>query len=425
MTAAGPVPVGLPARQVAAVVVGNALAFYDFLTYSFFAVQIGRTFFPAHSSYSTLFLSELLFGVGFFTRPLGAIVVGILGDRIGRRPTMVFSFALMGLAIVGLALTPSYRAIGIAAPILAVCFRLLQGFALGGEVGPATAFLLEAAPPYRRGFYTSLQFATQDFAVLCAGIAGFVLANALDARALDDWGWRVAFLIGAAVVPFGLVVRRSLPETLERAEPRSYSFAGLRPYLRVAALGFVLLASMTITYYVIAYLTTYATSTLNMSLNIAFGATVVAGLCGVVFDVTSGALSDRYGRKPFMVGAGFLLVVSVYPAFFAIAFYRNAAALWGATAVIAICQSFFAPPILIGLTEALPRRIRSGGLAIVYALAVSGAGFATQAVVTRLIEVTKNPLAPAWLLSATIGIGFVAALLTRETAPAKTGIVIP
>jgi MFS transporter, MHS family, citrate/tricarballylate:H+ symporter len=388
-------------------------------------VQIGHTFFPAHGGYSTLFLAELVFGAGFVTRPLGAFVIGILGDRVGRKPAMVFSFALMGAAIVGLALTPSYRAIGMAAPILAVSFRLVQGFALGGEVGPATAFLLEAAPPQRRGFYTAMQFATQDFAVLCAGIAGFALANLLDAQALEDWGWRAAFLIGAAVVPFGLIVRRNLPETLNRAEVKNYSLAGVRPYWHVAVLGFVMLASMTITYYVIAYLTTYATATLHMAPNIAFGATVVAGLCGVVFDLASGALSDKFGRKPFMVGAGFLLVVTIYPAFYAIAHFRTAAVLWSATAVIAILQSFFAPPILIGLTEALPRPIRSGGLAVIYALAITSVGGATQAVATRLIEVTGNPLAPALVLSGTIAIGFVATLLTRETAPVKTGIVTP
>lgn len=162
-----------------------------------------------------------------------------------------------------------------------------------------------------------------------------------------------------------------------------------------------------------------------MASSIAFGATVVAGLCGVVFDLASGAISDRIGRKPFMVGAGFLLVFTVYPAFYAIAHFRTAGALWGATAVIATLQSFFAPPILVGLTESLPRHIRSGVLAIVYATAVTSVGAATQAVVTRLIEVTKDPLSPAWLLTGTIAIGFVSALMMRETAPAKTGIVTP
>src|SRR5580700_1163578 len=187
-------PRALPIRQLAAVVAGNALQFYDFLTYSFFSIQIGHTFFPQQSGDTRLLLAVLVFGVGFLTRPLGAFVIGRWGDRVGRKPAMVLSFALMGIAITGLALTPSYTAIGMAAPILFVFFRLVQGFALGGEVGPTTAYLLEAAPPLKRGFYASLQFGTQDLSVLFAGIVGYVLANTLSPAALGDWGWRIAFL---------------------------------------------------------------------------------------------------------------------------------------------------------------------------------------------------------------------------------------
>lgn len=161
-------PSALSRRQIAAVVAGNGLEFYDFLTYSFFAAQIGAALFPG-SSDSKLLLSLATFGVGFVTRPLGGVVIGRIADRKGRKPAMILSFALMGVAIVGLALTLSYAAIGMAAPELAVLFRMAQGFALGGEVGPNTAFLLEAAPPGRRALYVSLQYATQGVAVLASG----------------------------------------------------------------------------------------------------------------------------------------------------------------------------------------------------------------------------------------------------------------
>jgi MHS family citrate/tricarballylate:H+ symporter-like MFS transporter len=160
----------IPARQVAAVVIGNALEFYDFLTYAFFAVYIGRAFFPSDVPTASLLASLATFGAGFVTRPVGSLVIGRMGDRAGRRPAMVLSFSLMGLAIVGLALTPPQASIGVAAPILVIFFRMLQGFALGGEVGPTTAFLLEAAPPERRGFYAAFQSWTQDLSVLCAGL---------------------------------------------------------------------------------------------------------------------------------------------------------------------------------------------------------------------------------------------------------------
>src|SRR5580658_987771 len=204
----------LPLRKVVAVGIGNALEFYDFLTFSFFAIQIGHSFFPQSQTSHGLLYSLATFGVGFLTRPLGGVVIGMYGDRVGRKPAMVLSFGLMGASILGLALTPSYAQIGIAAPILLVIFRLVQGFALGGEVGPTTAYLIEAAPPHRRGLYVSLQLMTQDLAVLAAGLAGFVLTTWLTPAALDAWGWRIAFLVGASIVPLGLRMRRNLPDTL-------------------------------------------------------------------------------------------------------------------------------------------------------------------------------------------------------------------
>src|SRR3954466_2889327 len=193
----------LPVRQVLAVVAGNAIEFYDFVTYAFFAAQIGRTFFPSDSPGASLLASLATFGVGFLTRPLGALVIGRYADRAGRKPAMLLSFWLMGIAVVGLPLVPSYASIGVTAPSLVIAFRLLQGFALGGEVGPNTAFLMEAAPPQRRGFYVSMQATSADFAVLVAGLVGVALASFLDSAQLDAWGWRAALLPGAIIVPFG------------------------------------------------------------------------------------------------------------------------------------------------------------------------------------------------------------------------------
>src|SRR6185369_9668213 len=151
-------------------------------------VYISRTFFPSGNPSAALLATLATFGAGFLTRPIGAIVIGGMGDRVGRKPAMLFSFTLMGVAIIGLALTPSYASIGPFAPALVLLFRLVQGFALGGEVGPTTAYMAEAAPPHRRGFYASFQATTQDFAVLCAGLVGFALANELTPMQLQDWG---------------------------------------------------------------------------------------------------------------------------------------------------------------------------------------------------------------------------------------------
>ena len=181
----------LTKQQIAAVAAGNALEFYDFVTYSFFAVQIGRTLFPGDASQS-LILSLATFGVGFVSRPLGGLIIGRMADRRGRKPAMILSFTLMGIGVTGLALTPSYAAVGVTASVLAVLFRLIQGFGLGGEVGPNAAFLLEAAPPHRRSLYLSIHLATADAAVLVAGIVGFTLSSWMSAPLLDrknGWLW--------------------------------------------------------------------------------------------------------------------------------------------------------------------------------------------------------------------------------------------
>src|SRR5579872_4026984 len=194
--------------------IGNMLEFYDFITYSFFAIEIGRTFFPAHSAYSSLMLSLATFGAGFLTRPIGGIVLGIYSDRVGRRPAMLLSFALMGVAIIALSLTPSYAAIGLAAPVIVIAARMVQGFALGGEVGPTTAYLMEIAAPERRGLVVSWQPTSQEIAATTGALVGVILSKTMATEALDTYGWRIAFLIGAACLPFGLWMRRTLPETI-------------------------------------------------------------------------------------------------------------------------------------------------------------------------------------------------------------------
>ena len=302
-------------RHVAAVVVGNALEFYDFLTYSFFAIYIGQTFFPSSNPASSLLASLATFGAGFATRPLGGLILGMLGDRWGRKPAMFISFSLMGLGMLGVVFTPGYAAIGIAAPILLICFRLIQGFALGGEVGPTTAFLIEAPPPGMRGFYGSLQSASQYAATFVAGCVGTGLAAALDPVAMQQWGWRAAFLAGALIIPFGLMVRRSLPETMHNQADLPDTQAPKGSAWGIAALGLMLLGGGTIATYVILYLGTYAQSSLHMAPLWAFGATLCIGIGGVVGAPLGGWISDRVGRKPVMLSTLIVLALATVPAF--------------------------------------------------------------------------------------------------------------
>jgi MFS transporter, MHS family, citrate/tricarballylate:H+ symporter len=397
----------LTRAQIASVAAGNALEFYDFVTYAFFATQIGRALFPGDKS-STLLLSLATFGVGFLTRPLGGILIGRLADGRGRKPAMILSFSIMGLAMTGLALTPSYGAIGMAAPLLAVFFRLLQGFALGGEVGPNIAYLLEAAPPNRRGFYISLNFASADVAVLAAGLIGFGLSSALSAPQLQAWGWRAAFLLGAAIVPLGLVLRRTLVETLP-SSPESAP-PGSRPVLLVAAAGLLIIAGATISNYTLDYLTTYAQSTLHMAVPTAFAATVILGLVGVAGDLTGGWLSDRFGPKRVLALPWLLLIASAVPVFHILNETRTANALLASTAILTLFHILGSSPATIHFVQALPARARAGSIGIVYALAIAIFGGTTQVVETLLIRWTGNAVAPGWYMMGAVMVALAGAL---------------
>src|SRR6478735_8728364 len=185
---------GISRKAIAAAVAGNALEFYDFVIYAYFAVYIGKTFFPVGGEFGSLLVAVATFGVGFFTRPLGGVLIGAFADRAGRKPAMILTVALITVGTLGLAATHSYASIGIAAPIIVVFCRLLQGLALGGEVGPATSLLIEAAPAGRRGFYSSWQIASQGLAVAVGGVFGVTLSLLLTQEQLASWGWRVPFL---------------------------------------------------------------------------------------------------------------------------------------------------------------------------------------------------------------------------------------
>jgi MFS family permease len=383
--------------------IGNMLEFYDFITYSFFAIQIGHTFFPVHTEYGSLMLSLATFGAGFITRPIGGVVLGIYSDRIGRRPAMLLSFALMGSAILVLSLTPSYNTIGIAAPIIVIVARMAQGFALGGEVGPTTAYLLEIASVERRALVVAWQPASQEIAATAGALVGVILSETMSAEALESTGWRIAFLIGAACLPFGLWMRRSLPETIlqggvERAESANH-FTLARGHIRLIVLALMILAGGTIATYVTQYMTTFAKN-------------------GVLIG---GWLADAYGRKPVMIWPQLITLLMTYPTFLWIVQDPGPMSLLFGFGVLSLIGSIPFTAFYANFTEALPQNIRGGVFATIYAVAIASFGGTAQLVVTWLLQVSGNPLAPAWYLLLAAIVAAIAMSLMPETAPVKVG----
>ena len=399
---------------------GNALEFYDFTTYALFAVQIGHVFFPSHTAFQNLMFSLLTFAVGFVARPIGAVVLGRFGDRVGRRPAMLLSFMLMGLGILGLVLAPSYAQIGAAAPVLLVVCRLVQGFALGGEVGPTTAFLIEAAPLDRRALIGAWQSASRAVASLCGATIGLAMTQLMSAHDLESFGWRIAFGLGAVVLPFGLWMRRSLPETLHRPEaPSSVHPTARGPFshARPILLGLAMIMSFTTSTYVLLYMTTYASQTLHMAASDSFSASVANGFSGIVFALLGGYLADRFGRKPVMITARVLLLLATWPAFALMVRNHDAATLVAATGIISALSSTSVGVALVALTESLRKDVRSTGLAIVYAIGVTVFGGVAQPFITWVIKATGDPMAPAWYLMAAAAVGVAAMSFLKETRP--------
>jgi len=414
-------------RAAFAATIGNMLEFYDFITYSFFAIQIGHAFFPAQSAYGSLMLSLATFGAGFVTRPLGGIVLGIYSDRVGRRPAMLASFALMGAAILTISLTPSYSAIGVAAPVIVIAARMVQGFALGGEVGPTTAYLMEIASPERRALVVSWQPASQEIAATTGALVGVILSRTMAPEALDAYGWRIAFLIGALCLPFGLWMRATLPETISQTargadgvEPSGH-LALARRHIRVIALALMILASGTIATYVTQYMTTYAQNTLHVAPTLAFAVSVVSNGFGIGGALLGGWLADRFGRKPVMVWPQLVTLALTYPTFLWIAAAPGVLSLLVGFGLLSLISSLPFSAFYATFTEALPQEIRGGVFATAYAVAIASFGGTAQLVVTFLLHVSGDPLAPSWYLLFAAVVGLVAMALMPETAPVKLG----
>lgn len=408
-------------RAVIAATLGNGLEFYDFVTFAYFAIQIGNTFFPSVNHYLSLMGALATFGAGFLTRPLGAWLIGGYADRHGRRPAMLFSMGLMGVGILLLALTPGYASIGMAAPIIAVIARLMQGFALGGEVGSATAYMMESAQEHRRGYAISWQGASQQIAATTGAVVGLVLSHFMGAEALNSYGWRIALLLGASIVPFTLLIRNSLPETHSNAANDKAEKASILPHLRVIALGVAIIASGTIATYIFHYMATFGQNTLKLSPQVSFAGETVNNAIGLVAVLAGGALSDRIGRRGVMIAPQVLFALSIVPGFLWLTTFRDATSFLGANAILSLFSNLGYGAVYAAITESLPPAIRARTFALVYSVPVALFGGTTQLVITWLLHVTGNPMAIAWYLTAVTLVGLVAMVLMIESAPVRAG----
>lgn len=407
------------AKVIAGISLGNAMEYFDLTLYTFFAIYIGRVIFPEHDPSIQLMFSFAIYGVGYVARPFGGIILGRYADRHGRKKGINVTLMLMALGTCMIGLAPTYAAVGFWSPVAVVIGRLLQGFSAGGETGASTTLLAELAPRKQRGFYVSWQGASQGLAVAAAASLAWVLSMTMDPENLASWGWRIPFIAGVLIVPIGFYLRKNLEETATQIHspksPEAKAQATLLSKWREALVGLFLLLGANSAYTIVnLYMPTYGVKELGLSPAISSGVALLGGLLMFSISPLAGKLCDRYGRKTILIISRSLMIVSIYPAFLAINASPTALTLLGCIAYLSILNALGGAPLYAALTELFPRHMRVTGMATVYSVAVTISGGFGQFIVTGLIQLTKDPLSPAYYV---IGIGlvsFIAVLIFKD-----------
>ncbi|MGZ6141913.1 MAG: tricarballylate/proton symporter TcuC [Myxococcales bacterium] len=406
-------------RAVVRVASGNFLEMYDFMVFGYYAAAIGRAFFPARSAFASLMLSLMTFGAGFLMRPLGAVYLGAYIDHHGRRRGLLVTLALMSVGTLSIALVPGYATIGLAAPLLVVAGRLLQGFSAGAELGGVSVYLAEIATPGHKGFYVSWQSASQQVAVIFAALLGVALTAALSPAQMDGFGWRVPLLVGCAIVPLLFAVRRTLEETpafLSRPRSRSVGeiVRALAASWRIVLLGVMTVTMTTVAFYTItAYTPTFGKEVLKLSGTASLGVTLCVGVSNLFWLPVMGAASDRVGRRPLLIACTVLALLTIYPAMAWLVSSPSFARLLGVELWLSFLYGSYNGAMVVFLTEIMPVEVRTAGFSVAYSLATAIFGGFTPAISTWLIHATGNAAMPGVWVSCAAAIGLTAALLSK------------
>ncbi|MFM0288695.1 MFS transporter [Paraburkholderia megapolitana] len=413
-------------RAVFRVVSGNFLEMFDFTVYAYYATAIAHTFFPAENEFISLLLALSVFGAGFLMRPIGALVLGAYIDRHGRRKGLILSLSLMAAGTACVAFVPGYATIGVIAPVIVLIGRLLQGFSAGVELGGVSVYLSEIATPGKRGFFCSWQSGSQQVAVIFAASLGVLLNQLLPASELSAWGWRVPFLIGCLIVPFLLLIRRTLRETDEfAARKRHPGFGEIMKSmidnagLIVAGMGLVVMTTVSF-YLITTYTPTFGKTVLHLSAVDSLIVTVCVGVSNFFWLPVSGAVSDRVGRRPILLLFTVLTMLTSYPAMQWLVGAPSFERLLLVELWFSLLYAWYNGAMVVSLTELMPAHVRTTGFSMAYSLATLVGGF-TPAVSTSLIHFTGDKAAPgAWMGLAGL-CGAVATLILYRSQQARNG----
>ncbi|WP_187322992.1 MFS transporter [Paracidovorax avenae] len=402
---------------------GNFMEMFDFFLFGFYATQISKAFFPAGNEFASLMLTFMTFGAGFLMRPLGAVFLGAYVDRVGRRKGLIVTLALMALGTLLIACVPGHATIGLAAPLLVLIGRLLQGFSAGVELGGVSVYLSEMATPGHKGFYVSWQSASQQVAIIVAAALGYWLNVTFVPQEIADFYWRVPFFVGCLIVPVLFIIRRSLQETEEfkarkhRPSTREI-FRSIMSNWGLVIAGMMMVSMTTVSFYLITvYTPTFGKSVLHLSTTDALVVTLCVALSNFFWLPVMGALSDRVGRKPLLVAFTVLTIFTAYPALKWLVASPDFARMLEVELWLSFLYASYNGAMVVALTEVMPVDVRTVGFSLAYSLATAVFGGFTPAVATGLIEWSGDKAAPGWWMTAAAVCGLLATLrLYRRSA---------
>ena len=396
---------------------GNFLEMFDFFLFGFYAAYISKTFFPLDSEFASLMLTFMTFGAGFLMRPLGAIVLGGYVDRVGRRKGLITTLTIMAFGTVLIAFVPGYATIGLAAPLLVLVGRLLQGFSAGAELGGVSVYLSEMATPGNKGFYVSWQSGSQQVAIIVAAALGYALNAYLTPSEVNSWGWRIPFFVGCMIVPFIFVIRRSLEETkvflAKKHHPTAAEiYRDMIANWRVVLAGTLLVVMTTVSFYLITvYTPTFGRSVLKLTSADSLLVTFAVGVSNLFWLPVWGAISDRIGRKPVLLGFTVLTLLTAYPALSWLVAAPSFERMLGVELWLSFLYGSYNGAMVVTLTEVMPSDVRTTGFSLAYSLATALFGGFTAAVSTALIELTGNKAAPGLWMSFAALCGLIATFM--------------
>lgn len=410
-------------KAVRGAAIGNTVEWYDFAIYSTLATYIADQFFPSGDETAALLSTFAVFAAAFFMRPLGGFFFGPLGDRIGRQRVLALVILLMSGSTFLIGLVPSYESIGVAAPLLLLLLRCVQGFSAGGEYGSGACYLAEFAPDRHRGFVVSFLVWSVVVGFLLGSLTVTGLETLLSESAMNSYGWRIPFLIAGVLGVVGLYIRLRLGDTPEfetLREEGEVSESPLkealksswRPILQIA--GLVVIHNVGF-YIVFTYLPTYFTKTLEFTKTNAFVSIIIASTVAIILIPPLGALSDRIGRKPLLIAGAVGFAIFAYPLFMLLNTGSLAAAI-AAHAGLAAIESVFVSASLAAGAELFATRVRSSGYSIGYNVSVAIFGGTAPYVATWLVARTGNELPPAFYVIAAAIITLATIMTMRETA---------